>query len=49
MHPCRLNIPNWHNTEIGKETVRKLALKEDEWLASGKFPPHYVYYTLQKK
>jgi hypothetical protein len=49
MHPCRLNIANWHHTEIGKEMVRKLALQEDEWIASGKFPPHYVYYTLQKK
>jgi SAM-dependent methyltransferase len=49
LHPCRLNIPNWHHKEIGKETLRKLSMQEDEWISSGKLQPHYVYYVLTNK
>jgi len=49
LQPCRLNIPNWRHAELGKDTLRRLAQQEAEWIAAGKFPPHYIYYVLTKK
>lgn len=48
-NPQRLNIPAWHDTEVGQNELKKMAFKEDEWIASGRLPSHFMYYTLGKK
>jgi SAM-dependent methyltransferase len=47
--PQRLNLPAWHDTDIGQSELKKIALLEDEWLSSGRLPPHFMYYVLGKK
>ncbi len=48
-NPRRLNIKAWHDTELGQNELRKMALQEDEWISSGRLPPHFMYYTLGKR
>jgi SAM-dependent methyltransferase len=48
-NPQRLNIPSWHDTDIGQDELKKMALQEDEWITSGRLPPHFMYYTMGKK
>jgi SAM-dependent methyltransferase len=48
-NPQRLNIPAWHDTGMGQGELKKMALQEDEWISSGRLPPHFMYYTLRKK
>lgn len=48
-NPQRLNIPVWHDTDVGHNELRKMALQEDEWISSGQLLPHFMYFTLGKK
>ena len=45
----RLNLPAWYHTDVGQSELKKMALQEDEWVSSGRLPPHFMYYTLGKK
>jgi SAM-dependent methyltransferase len=46
--PCRLNIPNWHNTEIGVSEAERLARLEMELIKSNEINKDYVYYIFRK-
>jgi SAM-dependent methyltransferase len=49
MNPCRLNINNWHHTEIGTSELERLVLIENQLINSGEIPKDYVYYIFKKK
>lgn len=48
LQPSRLNIPCWYHTEIGGNTLFKMATEESEAIASGALPSHYIYYVMGK-
>lgn len=47
--PRRLNIKAWHDSDIGRNELKKMAVQEDKWVSSGLLAPHFMYYTLGKK
>lgn len=49
MRPCRLNIPNWHNTEEGISKLKHITVLENQLIESGILSKNYIYYILQKK
>ena len=49
MNPCRLNIDNWHNTEIGVSEAERLEHLEHKLIQSGEIQKDYLYYIFKKK
>lgn len=49
LKPCRLNIQNWHQTEVGKSETARLVNIELEMIKSGKIPKNYLYYIFKKR
>lgn len=49
LHPPRLNIPNWHHTEMAHDILFEMAKEESEAIESGKLPPHYLYYMMGRR
>lgn len=49
MRPHRLNIPNWHNTEVGIFKLKELVMLENQLIESSTLSKNYMYYVLQKK
>ncbi|MCK5056345.1 MAG: class I SAM-dependent methyltransferase [Candidatus Aminicenantes bacterium] len=49
LNPCRLNIKNWHHTEIGKMESDRLVRLENKLINSGEIKKDYIYYILKKK
>jgi len=48
LKPRRLNIQNWHQTEVGKSETACLVRIEQELINSGKIPQNYLYYIFKK-
>lgn len=48
MRPCRLNIENWHNTEVGERELERLVRLENEKIKSGEIHKDYMYYIFKK-
>lgn len=48
LDPCRLNIDNWHNTEIGISESERLVRFEQNLVTSGKLNKDYQYYKIKK-
>ncbi len=49
LKPRRLNINNWHQTEVGKSETGRLVQLEKKMIGTGKIPQNYLYYELKKK
>ncbi|TFG79673.1 MAG: methyltransferase domain-containing protein [Chrysiogenales bacterium] len=49
MTPKRLNVPNWHETEEGRNEIARLAVLEESLIEAHGVPPHFHYYVLGKK
>ena len=49
LKPCRLNIQNWHQTEVAKSETARLVLVELEMIKSEKIPKNYLYYIFRKR
>ncbi len=49
LQPGRLNIPNWHHTEIGRSEAARLVRIEHELIKSGEIQKDYLYYIFKKK
>ncbi|MFQ6082416.1 MAG: class I SAM-dependent methyltransferase [Candidatus Aminicenantia bacterium] len=49
LKPCRLNINNWHHTEIGKLESDRLVHIENKLINSGEIQKDYLYYVFKKK
>ena len=49
MLPCRLNIPNWHETPAGAAELQRLVTIENHLIESGTLTKNYLYYVLGKK
>lgn len=48
LKPCRLNIHNWRNTEIGKLESDRLVHIENKMINSGEIQKDYIYYVFKK-